>query len=88
MATLTVWKVPSAEGAGGVETPLKPLRKVGPIRIVDAAGAGRPADRAEPRAEQSLGPAGAGAPGGMLTHSDLDARSEERPRETFGDEAA
>ncbi|MFJ1624632.1 DUF1269 domain-containing protein [Streptomyces sp. NPDC088190] len=66
MATITVWKFPSAEGAESMETSLKSLQKEGLIKIVDAAVVSWPADRAKPRTKQLLNLVGAGALGGTF----------------------
>ncbi|QJY49202.1 DUF1269 domain-containing protein [Pseudonocardia broussonetiae] len=66
MATLTVWKFDTAEGAGNALTTLQGLQKEELVRIVDAAVLTWPADRKKPKTEQLRNLTGAGALGGAF----------------------
>ncbi|MFE5792236.1 DUF1269 domain-containing protein [Streptomyces sp. NPDC056503] len=66
MATLTVWKFDSPEGAAGVESALLDLQKQELIKVVDAATVSWPADAAKPKTKQLHNLAGVGALSGTF----------------------
>jgi uncharacterized membrane protein len=66
MATLTVWRFPTANGAESALATLERLQKEELIRVVDAAVVSWPEDRKKPRTRQLHNLAGAGALGGMF----------------------
>jgi uncharacterized membrane protein len=66
MATLTVWKFDTADGAQNALTTLERLQKEELIRVVDAAVVTWPADRKKPRTQQLHNLTGAGALGGSF----------------------
>jgi uncharacterized membrane protein len=66
MATLTVWKFDTADGAQNALTTLERLQKEELIRVVDAAVVTWPAGRKKPRTQQLHSLTGAGALGGTF----------------------
>ncbi|HEY4418235.1 MAG TPA: DUF1269 domain-containing protein [Pseudonocardia sp.] len=66
MATLTVWKFDTADGAQNALTTLERLQKEELIRVVDAAVVTWPDDRKKPRTQQLHNLTGAGALGGSF----------------------
>jgi uncharacterized membrane protein len=66
MATLTVWKFDTADGAQNALTTLERLQTEELIRVVDAAVVTWPADRKKPRTQQLHNLTGAGALGGSF----------------------
>ncbi|MFF7361365.1 DUF1269 domain-containing protein [Streptomyces sp. NPDC008125] len=66
MSTLAAWKIRTADAAEHAEASLTSLQKQGLIKIIDAAVAGRPIDRAKPRTRQLRSLVGAGALGGTF----------------------
>jgi uncharacterized membrane protein len=66
MATLTVWKFPSAEGAQYAVATLRDLQRQELIQVHDAATVSWPAGRKKPKTEQLRNMAGAGALGGAF----------------------
>jgi uncharacterized membrane protein len=66
MATLTVWKFDSADGARGALDVLERLQKEELIQVVDAAVVTWPQGRRKPKTEQLHSLAGAGALGGSF----------------------
>jgi uncharacterized membrane protein len=66
MATFTVWRFDSAEGAGEVLSVLKRLQKEELINIDDAAIVAWPTDAKKPRTQQLSSLVGTGALGGMF----------------------
>jgi uncharacterized membrane protein len=66
MATLTVWKFDTADGAQNALTTLERLQKEELIRVVDAAVVTWPVDRKKPRTQQLHNLTGAGALGGSF----------------------
>lgn len=66
MATLTVWKFPTAEGADEALRRLDGLVKQELIKVVDAAVVSWPAGRKKPRTTQASSLVGAGALGGAF----------------------
>ena len=66
MATLTVWRFPTAEGAERTLATLERLQAEELVRIHDAAIVTWPADRRKPRTRQLHSLAGAGALGGAF----------------------
>jgi uncharacterized membrane protein len=66
MATLTVWKFDTADGAQNALTTLERLQKEELIRVVDAAVVTWPADRKKPQTQQLHNLTGAGALGGSF----------------------
>ncbi|GAA3080863.1 DUF1269 domain-containing protein [Pseudonocardia yunnanensis] len=66
MATLTVWKFDTADGAQNALTTLERLQKQELIHVVDAAVVTWPADRKKPRTQQLHNLTGAGALGGSF----------------------
>jgi uncharacterized membrane protein len=66
MATLTVWRFPTATGAESALATLERLQKEALIKVVDAAVVSWPEDRRKPRTRQLHNLAGAGALGGMF----------------------
>jgi uncharacterized membrane protein len=66
MATLTVWKFPSEEGADHAINKLEQLQKEGLIRVQDAAVVSWPQGKKKPRTRQLHNLAGAGALGGAF----------------------
>jgi uncharacterized membrane protein len=66
MATLTVWKFPTAEGADDAVATLQSLQKQQLIQVHDAATVSWPAGAKGPRTRQLHNLAGAGAMGGMF----------------------
>ena len=66
MATMTVWKFPTAEGAAIAEETLKDLQRRELIQIHDAAIVSYPEGARKPKTRQLRGLAGAGALGGAF----------------------
>ena len=66
MATMTVWKFPTAEGAAVAEATLKDLQRQELIQIHDAAIVSYPAGARKPKTRQLASLAGAGALGGAF----------------------
>lgn len=66
MATMTVWKFPTPEGAEGAEQTLKRLDKEGLIKVHDAAIVSYPEDAKKPKTKQLSSMAGVGALGGAF----------------------
>jgi uncharacterized membrane protein len=66
MATMTVWKFPTADGAAVAEATLKDLQRRELIQIHDAAIVSYPAGAKKPKTRQLAGLAGAGALGGAF----------------------
>ena len=66
MATLTVWKFASPEGAGDAEKTLGELSQQGLITVHDAATVSWPADRKKPTTRQMASLTGAGALSGSF----------------------
>ncbi|MFD4375144.1 DUF1269 domain-containing protein [Streptomyces sp. NPDC059202] len=66
MATLTVWKFDSPEGAAGVESTLLELQKQELIKVVDAATVSWPADATKPKTKQLNSLTGVGALSGTF----------------------
>lgn len=66
MATLTVWKFDSAEGAGKAISKLLELQKQELIKVEDAAILTWPQGRTKPKMQQAVNLVGAGAIGGMF----------------------
>jgi len=66
MATLTVWKFPTAEGAAAAEATLASLAKQELITVHDAALVTWPAGAKKPKTRQLNNLVGAGALGGMF----------------------
>ena len=66
MATLTVWKFDTADGAQNALTTLERLQKEELIRVVDAATVMWPVGRKKPKTEQLHSMVGAGALGGSF----------------------
>lgn len=66
MATLTVWKFASADGAAATEQVLQRLQKQELIKISDAAVVSWPEGAKKPKTRQLNSLAGAGALGGMF----------------------
>jgi uncharacterized membrane protein len=66
MATLTVWKFPSADGAEEAIRTLEQLQSQELIKVHDAAIVSWPADKKKPRTRQLHNLAGAGALGGAF----------------------
>jgi len=66
MATLTVWKFPSAEGADEAIRTLERLQSEELIKVLDGAVVSWPADKKKPRTRQLHNMAGAGALGGAF----------------------
>lgn len=66
MATLTVWKFPSANGADEAIRTLEQLQSEELIKVVDGAVVSWPADKKKPRTRQLHNLAGAGALGGAF----------------------
>lgn len=66
MATLTVWKFPTAEGAETAEETLKSLQKQELIKIHDAAIVSYPEGAKKPKTKQLNSLAGVGALGGAF----------------------
>ncbi|NYJ07549.1 DUF1269 domain-containing protein [Petropleomorpha daqingensis] len=66
MATMTVWKFPTAEGAAVAEATLKDLQRQELIQIHDAAIVSYPAGAKKPKTRQLASLAGAGALGGAF----------------------
>ena len=66
MATLTVWRFPTAEGADLAEGQLMQLAKQELITVHDAAIVTWPSDKKKPRTRQLNNLAGAGALGGAF----------------------
>ncbi|MFF4077960.1 DUF1269 domain-containing protein [Streptomyces sp. NPDC087218] len=66
MATLTVWKFDTPEGAGGVEDTLLNLQKQELIKVLDAATVSWPAEAGKPRTKQLHNLAGMGALSGTF----------------------
>ena len=58
MATMTVWKFPTPEGAEGAEQTLKRLDKEGLIKVHDAAIVSYPEDAKKPKTKQLSSMAG------------------------------
>src|SRR4051812_38250412 len=66
MATLTVWKFDTAEGANEAEASLEVLAKQELIKIHDAATVSWPANKKKPKTRQLASLTGAGALGGAF----------------------
>jgi uncharacterized membrane protein len=66
MATLTVWKFPSADGANEAIHTLERLQGEELIKVLDGAVVSWPADKKKPRTRQLHNLAGAGALGGAF----------------------
>src|SRR3954470_6859404 len=66
MATMTVWKFPTADGAAVAEATLKDLQRQELIQIQDAAIVTYPAGAKKPKTRQLNNLAGAGALGGAF----------------------
>jgi uncharacterized membrane protein len=66
MATLTVWKFPTPDGAFVAENTLKELQRLELIQIHDAAIVTYPEGAKKPKTRQLAGLAGAGALGGAF----------------------
>lgn len=66
MATLTVWKFDSPEGATGVESSLLDLQKQELIKVLDAATVSWPADAVKPKTKQLRNLTGVGALSGTF----------------------
>jgi uncharacterized membrane protein len=66
MATMTVWKFPTAEGAAVAEDTLKDLQRQELIQIHDAAIVSYPEGAKKPKTKQLTGLAGVGALGGAF----------------------
>jgi uncharacterized membrane protein len=66
MATMTVWKFPTADGAEGAEQTLKRLDKEGLINVHDAAIVSYPEGAKKPKTRQINSLTGAGALGGAF----------------------
>ena len=66
MATMTVWKFPTPDGAEGAEQTLKRLDKEGLIKVHDAAIVSYPEDAKKPKTKQLSSMAGVGALGGAF----------------------
>ncbi|MGY1643603.1 DUF1269 domain-containing protein [Geodermatophilus sp. SYSU D00703] len=66
MATMTVWKFPTAHGADRAEATLKDLQRRELIRIHDAAIVSYPEGARKPKTRQLTNMAGAGALGGAF----------------------
>src|SRR3712207_181381 len=66
MATLTVWKFPTAEGAQYAVATLKDLQRQELIQVHDAAIVSWPAGQKKPKTEQLRNMTGAGALGGAF----------------------
>lgn len=66
MATLTVWKFPTAGGADRAVATLKELQRQELIQVHDAATVSWPPGKKKPRTEQLRSMAGAGALGGAF----------------------
>src|SRR3954465_11083725 len=66
MATMTVWKFPTADGAAATEDVLTDLHKQGLINIHDAAVVSFPEGAKKPKTRQLHSLAGAGAMGGAF----------------------
>lgn len=66
MATLTVWKFPSADGADEAIRTLEQLQSQELIKVLDGAVVSWPADKKKPRTRQLHNLAGAGALGGAF----------------------
>ena len=66
MATMTVWKFPTPDGADGAERTLKQLDKQGLIKVHDAAIVTYPEGAKKPKTKQLSGMAGVGALGGAF----------------------
>ena len=66
MATMTVWKFPSPDGAEAAEDGLLELQKEGLINVHDAAVVSYPEDAKKPKTKQLHSLAGAGAVGGAF----------------------
>ncbi|MCL2769699.1 MAG: DUF1269 domain-containing protein [Solirubrobacterales bacterium] len=66
MATLTVWKFPTASGADDAVRTLEQLQSQELIKVQDAAMVSWPADKKKPRTRQLSSLTGAGALGGAF----------------------
>src|SRR3954453_17449659 len=66
MATMTVWKFPTADGAAVAEATLKDLQRQELIQIHDAALVSYPAGAKKPKTRQLTSLTGAGALGGAF----------------------
>jgi uncharacterized membrane protein len=66
MATLTVWKFPTADGAYAAEAVLEDLQRQELIKIHDAAVVSYPEGARKPKTKQLTGLTGAGALGGAF----------------------
>ncbi|MFB2833056.1 DUF1269 domain-containing protein [Floridanema evergladense] len=66
MATLTVWKFSTADGADKALSKLEDLQKQQLIQVIDAAIVSWPQGRKRPKTYQAMNTAGAGALGGAF----------------------
>jgi uncharacterized membrane protein len=66
MATLTVWKFPTPDGAAATERTLLDLQKEGLIHVIDAAVVSFPEGARKPKTKQLNSLAGVGALGGVF----------------------
>jgi uncharacterized membrane protein len=66
MATLTVWKFNSADGADNALSKLKELQKQQLVQVLDAAVVSWPEGRKRPKTYQAMDTVGAGALGGAF----------------------
>src|SRR5690348_10385639 len=66
MATMTVWKFPTPDGAEGAEDTLKRLEKQDLIKVHDAAIVSYPEGAKKPKTRQLSNLTGAGALGGAF----------------------
>lgn len=66
MATLSVWKFPTADGAAAAESTLLDLQSRALITVQDAATVSWPADARKPKTRQLNNTTGAGALGGSF----------------------
>jgi uncharacterized membrane protein len=66
MATLTVWKFPTADAADRARDTLASLQQEDLINILDAAVVTWPADARKPKTRQAFSPTVAGASGGAF----------------------
>lgn len=66
MSTMTVWKFPTADGAGRASATLRELEAQGLLKVLDAATVSWEDGRKRPKTTQMHNLAGAGAFGGMF----------------------
>jgi len=90
VATFTVWRFDSADGAERAVWTLQNLQSQDLIKVHDAAGVTWPEGRKKPKTRQLHSLAGAGALGGAfegnqpdLIHTNLSDEQEARLREVF-----